>query len=114
MCTSYTLSLESDDPRKFRLCTPTNVWDAICRTWEYAPTSKRIVEDINRVFDAIDEVVENDGRAVDFSLRSGRRGRDHRLEKRSTRERERKLFSNLDGLHPVSKDCIGRDIIDLT
>ena len=109
-----TLSLPPDDPRKFNLCTPINVWDAICRTWEYAPTNKRIVQDIERVFDAIDEVVENDGRAVDFSIRRGRRGRDHRLAKRRRRERERKLFSNLEGLHPVSKECIQNDLIDLT
>ena len=96
-----TLSLPPDDPRKFTLCTPTNVWDAICRTWEYAPTDKHIVQDIERVFDAIDEVVENDGRAVDFYLRRGRRGRDHRLAKRRRRERERKLFSNLQGYTPL-------------
>ena len=40
----------------------------------HAPTSARIVEDIDRVFDSIDAVVESKGVAVDFKkLRHGRR-----------------------------------------
>ena len=109
-----TLTLDSEDPRKFTLCTPNNVWDAVCRTWEYAPTEKRIVEDIEKVFEAIDLVVENEGRAVDFvKHRHGRREREHRVARRNRRRREKKLFNNLQGLHTVSKGCI-RDLIDLT
>ena len=50
------------------------------RTWEYAPTSDHIVQDIDRVFDSIDTVVvKAKGTAVDFKgLRHGRRDRDHR------------------------------------
>ena len=44
-------------PDKFDLTTPASAWSAVSRTWEHAPTSERIVEDINRVFNAIEEVL---------------------------------------------------------
>ena len=109
-----TLVLDAEDPREFTLCTPGNVWDAITRTWEYAPTEKRIVQDIERVFDAIDLVVEHGGAEIDFvKHRHGRRDHEHRVARRNRVRRERKLFDNLAGLHPISKECI-RDLIDLT
>ena len=88
--------------------------DAITRTWEYSPTGNRIVQDIMRVFDAIDLVVEYGGGAIDFvKHRHGRREHEHRVSRRNKVRRERKLFDNLVGLHPISKECI-RDLIDLT
>ena len=42
-----TRMLDNEDPRKFCLGTPHTCWNAICRTWEYAPRSLRIVQDIN-------------------------------------------------------------------
>ena len=69
-----TFELPKDHPDKFELSTPKKAWEAIERTWEYAPTPDRIVEDINRVFDAIEQVVKARGKAVDFDvLRHGRR-----------------------------------------
>ena len=96
---------------KFDLTTPSSAWSAIERTWEHAPTSERIVEDINRVFNAIDEVIKNKGTAVDFKLlRHGRRLTEHiRSSKRSKKHSEKKVFGDIEGLHPVSK----RLIIDL-
>ena len=97
-----TRMLDNEDPRKFCLGTPHTCWNAICRAWEYAPRSLRIVQDINRVFKSIDAVVEHEGIAVDFrKLRKGRRREEHRR------------FEKLDSLHPHSKECI-HELIDLT
>ena len=107
-----TRQLDNEDPRKFSLRTTTTCCDAIVRTWEYAPTSQRIVQDINRVFSVIDEVIKADCVSVDFrKLRKGRRLLDHRVNERRVRRCRR--FDQLDGLHPDSKECI-KNLIDLT
>ena len=108
---SATNELPRGHPDKFDLTTPTSAWDAVSRTWKHAPTSDRIVEDINRVFNAIEEVIKERGAAVDFGkLRHGRRLREHiRSHRRSKIHSEKKCFDELEGLHPVSK----RIIIDL-
>ena len=102
------------DPDKFDLTTPTSAWSAVARTWQYAPTSARIVEDIGRVFLAIEEVVAHEGEAVDFNaLRHGRREEEHRRSSRRARARkEHKHFDKIEGLHPLSKQCI-IDLCDL-
>ena len=112
--------LPRDDPRKFSLCDPHRAWSAVCRTWEHAPSSSRIVEDINRVFEAIDLVVESEGVAIDFNvLRHGRRLEDHqqskkkRVARRSKKLSEHVSLSELEGIHPVAKQAI-YDFIDLT
>ena len=96
---------------KFDLTTPASAWSAVERSWQYAPTSARIVEDIDRVYNAIEEVVKAEGEAVDFTeLRHGRRDEEHRRSARRARARkEHKHFERVEGLHPVSK----RLIIDL-
>ena len=106
-----TNELPRGHPDKFDLTTPASCWSAVCRTWEHAPTSERIVEDINRVFNAIDEVIVNKGRAIDFNkLRHGRRLREHiRSTRRSKVHSEKKTVDSIEGLHPVSR----RIIIDL-
>lgn len=38
-----------DDPRRFNLGTPRQVFDSLRRAWEVAPTSERICEDIERL-----------------------------------------------------------------
>lgn len=105
-------------PDKFDLTTPTSAWQAVCRTWEYAPTPDRIVEDIERVFCAIDQVIAAGGIAVDFDeLRHGRRLLQQQRSKRSARRaakiKAKRKFGDVQGLHPVSKQCIA-DICDLT
>ena len=71
------------------------------------------------MFAAINEVVEAGGIAVDFA--AGRHGRRLLQQQRSKRKSERRVdrlkskqkFGHLQGLHPVSKQCIA-DICDLT
>ena len=109
-----TYHLARGHPDKFDLTTPTSAWAAVSRSWEYAPTSTRIVEDIGRVFDAIEAVVEAEGIAVDFKeLRHGRRDDEHRRSsRRALARKEHKHFERIEGLHPVSKQCI-IDLCDL-
>ena len=52
-----TRSLPRDDPDRFSLATPSDCWSAVERTLEHAPTSERICQDIERVFESIDAVV---------------------------------------------------------
>ena len=113
-----TRRLPRHHPDKFDLTTPASAWSAVSKTWEYAPTPERIVEDIERVFLAIDQVVDAGGIAVDFAeLRHGRRLRQHQLSSRSARRsaklKSKRKFGDVKGLHPVSKRCIA-DICDLT
>ena len=113
-----TRHLPRDDPDRFDLTTPKRAWSAVSRTWEYAPTSQRIVEDIERVFPAIDKVVEARGAAVDFGkLRHGRRLVAHqhtdRLKGRSKKKAIKRKFGELQGLHPISRKEI-QTVFDLT
>ncbi len=103
-----TCELPRHHESKFDLTTPQSAWSAVCRTWKYAPTSARIVEDIERVFVAIEEVVKHEGIAVDFAkLRSGRREEAHRRSARRMRaQKNRKNFDMIEGLHPIAKQCI--------
>lgn len=114
-----TRSLPREDPDRFCLATPHDCWSAVTRTWEHAPTSKRIVEDIQRVFESIDTVVEHEGKAVDFKkLRHGRRLADHDAEEGRVKKRTKLLkndndFDFLGCLHPAAIRNID-NIIDLT
>ena len=102
------LELPRGHTDKFDLTTPKSAWSAVARSWKYAPTSARIVEDIERVFEAIEEVIKTDGEAVDFNeLWHDRRETEHRRSARRARARkEHKHFERVQGLHPVSKQCI--------
>ena len=106
-----TRSLPRDHPDRFCLATPADCWSAVTRTWEYAPSSERIVEDIQRVFQSIDKVVEHKGVAVDFKkLRHGRRLADHiageagegRVKKRVKKLKNTSDFDFLSTLHPAA------------
>ena len=112
-----TRSLPRDDPDRFCLATPADCWRAVTHTWEHAPSSDHIVNDIERVFDSIDAVVEARGTAVDFEdLRHGRRERDHRdcrVKRRVKKLKNDSGFDFLGLLHPVAVRNIDR-IIDLT
>ena len=114
-----TRSLPRDHPDRFCLATPADCWSAVQRTWMHAPTSARIVEDIDRVFKSIDAVVESKGVAVDFKkLRHGRRLADHeasvgRVKKRIAKLKNDSDFDFLGCLHPAAVRNID-NIIDLT
>ena len=111
--------LARDDPHKFSLASPEKAWSAMCRTWEHCPSSARIVEDIQRVFKAIDLVVESEGVAIDFNvLRHGRRLNEHiqsekRVKRRSGKLSQHVSISELEGIHPEAKQAI-YDFCDLT
>ena len=103
---------------RFDLTSPKSAWSAVSRTWEYSPTPQRIVQDVNRVFKAIDLVVKEGGRAVDFEeLRHGRRLEEHqhakRVLRRSQKISSKTKFDDVEGLHPISKQFIG-NYFDLT
>ena len=111
--------MDSDDPDKFSIASPDSCFNVMCRTWKYAPTSARIVKDIERVFVAISQVVDAKGVAVDFNkLRRGRRLREHQVSEVRVKRRSKKLaqhdcFERLEQLHPAAKRNIAR-MCDLT
>ena len=112
-----TRSLPRADPDRFSLATPAECWRSVERTWEHAPTSERICQDIERMFESIDVVVTNRGTAVDFEhLRHGRRERDHndcRSKRRAEKLKKDSDFDFLGCLHPIAIRNIN-NIIDLT
>ena len=66
--------LPHTDERRFKLGTPAEVWWSMARTWEYSPSSERIVEDISALPRVLDVIIEHKGCVVpDLFLRSGRR-----------------------------------------
>ena len=43
---ALTSEYSNNDPRKFKLGTPTDVWDTMMRCWQTEPTSDRVIADI--------------------------------------------------------------------
>ena len=67
---------DADDPRRFKMGTPKEVWSTIERCWEVEPTSERIIEDIMALRQVLEKIVAADGCVVsDLFLRNGRRHR---------------------------------------
>jgi hypothetical protein len=54
---SMTRSLPHTDERKFWFNTPKRAFRTMCRTWEYAPSNARVVEDVEECLVSIDMVV---------------------------------------------------------
>ncbi|KAJ1419701.1 hypothetical protein B484DRAFT_400097, partial [Ochromonadaceae sp. CCMP2298] len=74
--TSLSSKYAHDDPRKFGMGTPAEVWRTMCRCWEMEPTSARIVEDVLAFKMVLDKIIAAKGCVVpDEYLRNGRRGR---------------------------------------
>ena len=65
--------LHNKDRRKFLFNTPGNAWKSLVRTWNIAPTSERIVEDIQEFYVSIAEIVRTRGTFVDKNCHKGRR-----------------------------------------
>lgn len=67
--------LPEGDTRKFLFNAPANAWVSPCRTWEYTPSSERIVEDTEECFAsrAVDQVFETRGAFVELNYHNGRR-----------------------------------------
>jgi hypothetical protein len=74
--TSLTSILAHDDPRRFNMGTPKQVWSSLERVWQVAPTSAQIVEDVMALPRVLQKIIDAKGCVVpDEFLRSGRRGR---------------------------------------
>jgi len=70
---------DKDDPRRFNLGTPAEVFRSIERAWAVAPTSKRICEDILMPTFVLEKIIAAQGTTVeDEALRHGRRKAEHR------------------------------------
>jgi hypothetical protein len=79
-CASYTsVYPDKDDPRRFNLGTPAEVFGSIERAWAVAPSSKRICENILMLPFVLDKAIAAQGTTVeDEALRHGRRKAKHR------------------------------------
>jgi hypothetical protein len=96
-----------DDPRRFKLGTPTEVASALRRAWQMEPTSQRIVEDILAFRRVLLKIVDVHGCVVpDEFLRSGRRYMKVKGEgdcKNKPKKNQRKDTLSLPPIHP---DCV--------
>ena len=71
---AVTSDLHKDDPKKFKMGTPSEVSDAMDRTWDIFPTQDRIVQDILRFRDALEAIIKHKGAVVpEMNNRKGRR-----------------------------------------
>jgi len=71
---SFTSVYAVDDPRRFKLGKPDEVFRSTERAWAVAPSSKRIVEDILALPRVLSKIIEYEGCVVpDEVLRHGRR-----------------------------------------
>mmetsp|Transcript_5851 Transcript_5851/g.15257 ORF Transcript_5851/g.15257 Transcript_5851/m.15257 type:complete len:376 (-) Transcript_5851:191-1318(-) len=69
-----TANLAVDDPRRFKMGTPTELSASLLRTWQVAPTPERIVQDIQRWPGSIKAIIEHKGALVPhMRKRNGRR-----------------------------------------
>lgn len=73
-----TSDLPTDHPDKFDKSTPKRLRKAVIRTWQYSPSSDRIVEDIDRGARAVGEIIVAEGHPIKFQgqRRGKRAGRD--------------------------------------
>ena len=77
---AYHCSLSSvypvNDPRRFLMGTPEQVWSSMTRCWQVEPTSERIVEDIQALPAVLTKIIAAKGCVIqDQYLRNGRRAR---------------------------------------
>lgn len=71
---AITSDLDKDDPKKFKMGTPSEVSDAMDRTWEIFPAPEWIVEDILRFPVALQRIKDVKGAVVpEMDNRKGRR-----------------------------------------
>ena len=64
---AVTVHLPTDDPRKHTLATPKRITDGLKKIWENpvgAPNPERVVQDVNRAFDAFMTVYKANGKIV--------------------------------------------------
>ena len=69
-CSQYAVG----DTRRFEMGTPAQVWSTMSRCWTVAPTSARIIEDIDALPGVLEKIIAANGCVVhDEFLRTGRR-----------------------------------------
>ena len=72
--TSLSSIYSIDDPRRFNMGTPSEVWSTMSRCWDIEPTSDRIIQDIQYFEAVLDKIIASKGCIVsDENLRHGRR-----------------------------------------
>ena len=90
---SFTSLYPVDDPRRFHLGTPAQIYSSIERTWRVAPTSKRIIEDIELLPQVLEKIIEARGCVVQDEefrgLRHGRRAEEAGPDGRRLRAHQR-------------------------
>ena len=87
-CSQYAVG----DARRFEMGTPPQVWSTMSRCWTVAPTSARIIEDIDALPGVLEKIIAANGCVVhDEFLRTGRRAvsRDGARLTRNARSRQR-------------------------
>ena len=71
---ALTSEYSDNDPRKFKLGTPTDVWDTMMRCWQTEPTSDRVIADIEDWPRVLQVFVDAEGCVVHGeAVRSGHR-----------------------------------------
>ena len=94
------------DPRRFEMGTPAQVMNTMKRCWTIAPSSERIIEDIEAFPRVVHKIIEARGIVVlDEYLRDGKRrvkkdGEEAKLKARSRQTKEKLTSSTY--IHP---DC---------
>ena len=96
-----------DDPRKFILGTPTDVWDTMMRCWQTESTSDRVIADIEDWPRVLQVIVEAEGCVVHGeAVRSGHRYQG--LDGKGVMKSKLQNRGRVDKLHgrPVHPDAI--------
>ena len=97
-----------DDPRRFNLGTPKEVFRTMKRCWEISPTSEQIKEDILGLPCVLKKIVEARGCVIpDENFRTGRRARSSsgKKLKKNASNRQRVATNTQILLHPDSIDA---------
>ena len=95
------------DQRQFGLGTPNQLWNSLVLAWEHAPSSERIIEDIERLPRVLEKIIDAKGCVVpDENFRHGRRYLSLRGEdcKKPIR-RQRKSTNVGANFHPSLQEC---------
>jgi hypothetical protein len=104
--TSLSSKYEFDDPRRFGMGTPAEVWRTMCRCWEMEPTSARIVEDVLQFGMVLEKIIAAEGCVVpDEFLRNGRRGRSSNGKFDLKNKPVQKQRKNTMHARPCHPDC---------
>lgn len=109
---SLTSVYPDNDPRKFKMNTPSEVWRTMTRCWEVEPTSERVIADIEDWPRVLRAIRDAEGTIVfGEALRSGNRWQrsDGKGELKSKfRSRQRKSTLHGRPVHPDGQEAFDR------